>query len=271
MKDKKEEVEKNKKEDENKRVENHFENIPHHVGIIMDGNGRWAQKRGLPRTEGHREGAKSVDEIVETAREIGIKYLTLYTFSKDNWKRPKEEISLLMQLLKEHLIKQREKMRKNGIKFNVVGDIRDLPKDIREEIKKTKDYTKDCKDMVLTLALSYSGRQEIVKATKKIAEMVKNKRLKISEIDQELFTKILRLPDVDLLIRTSGEMRISDFLLWHIPYAEIYITPTLWPDFRKAEFLKAIEWFKTRERKFGMTSEQIRQIKQKTKNEKNER
>jgi len=271
MKDKKEEVEKNKKEDENKRVENHFENIPYHVGIIMDGNGRWAQKRGLPRTEGHREGAKSVDEIVETAREIGIKYLTLYTFSKDNWKRPKEEISLLMQLLKEHLIKQREKMRKNGIKFNVVGDIRDLPKDIREEIKKTKDYTKDCKDMVLTLALSYSGRQEIVKATKKIAEMVKNKRLKISEIDQELFTKILRLPDVDLLIRTSGEMRISDFLLWHIPYAEIYITPTLWPDFRKAEFLKAIEWFKTRERKFGMTSEQIRQIKQKTKNEKNER
>jgi len=271
MKDKKEEVEKNKKEDENKRVENHFENIPYHVGIIMDGNGRWAQKRGLPRTEGHREGAKSVDEIVETAREIGIKYLTLYTFSKDNWKRPKEEISLLMQLLKEHLIKQREKMRKNGIKFNVVGDIRDLPKDIREEIKKTKDYTKDCKDMVLTLALSYSGRQEIVKATKKIAEMVKNKRLKISEIDQELFTKILRLPDVDLLIRTSGEMRISDFLLWHIPYAEIYITPTLWPDFRKAEFLKAIEWFKTRERKFGMTSEQIRQIKQKTKNEKKER
>ena len=151
-------------------------------------------------------------------------------------------------------------MRKNGIRFNVVGDIKDLPKDVREEIKKTKDYTKDCKDMVLTLALSYSGRQEIVKATKKIAKMIKDKKLKISEINQNLFTKILGLPDVDLLIRTSGEMRISDFLLWHIPYAEIYITPILWPDFRKEEFLKAIEWFQTRERKFGMTSEQIKQI-----------
>jgi len=251
----------NKKFAEEKIQENiPYENIPYHVGIIMDGNGRWAQKRGLPRTEGHKEGAKSVDEIVETARQIGIKYLTLYTFSKDNWKRPKEEVSLLMQLLKEHLIKQREKMRKNGIKFNVVGDIKDLPKDVREEIKKTKDYTKDCKDMVLTLALSYSGRQEIVKATKKIAKMVKDKKLKISEINQNLFTKILGLPDVDLLIRTSGEMRISDFLLWHIPYAEIYITPILWPDFRKEEFLRAIEWFQTRERKFGMTSEQIKQI-----------
>jgi undecaprenyl diphosphate synthase len=251
----------NKKFAEEKSQENiPYENIPYHVGIIMDGNGRWAQKRGLPRTEGHKEGAKSVDEIVETARRIGIKYLTLYTFSKDNWKRPEEEVSLLMQLLKEHLIKQREKMRKNGIKFNVVGDIKDLPKDVREEIKKTKNYTKDCKDMVLTLALSYSGRQEIVKVTKKIAKMVKDKKLKISEINQNLFTKILGLPDVDLLIRTSGEMRISDFLLWHIPYAEIYITQTLWPDFRKDEFLKAIEWFQTRERKFGMTSEQIKQI-----------
>ncbi len=243
-----------------------YANIPYHVGIIMDGNGRWAQKRGLPRTEGHREGAKSVDEIAEAAREIGIKYLTLYTFSKDNWKRPKEEVSLLMQLLKEHLIKQREKMRKNGIRFNVVGDIKDLPKDVREEIKKTKNYTKECKDMVLTLALSYSGRQEIVKAAKKIAKMVKNKKLKTSDINQKLITKILGLPDADLIIRTSGEMRISDFLLWHIPYAEIYITPTLWPDFRKAEFLKAIEWFQTRERKFGMTSEQIKQIKQINKN-----
>ena len=232
--------------------------IPNHIGIIMDGNGRWAVQRGLPRVEGHKKGAESVDDVVQTARRIGVKYLTLYAFSKDNWKRPPDEVRELMRLLKKYLVKERKRMKENGIKFQVVGDIDDLPDDIKSEIKKTEEFTKDCKDMVLTLALSYSGRKEIVKAIKKIIRMYEQNKIDESMIDENLITEILGLPDVDLLIRTSGEMRISDFLLWHISYAEIYITKKLWPDFCGKDLIRAIKWFSKRERRFGMTSEQLR-------------
>ncbi len=237
-----------------------FSVIPYHVGIIMDGNGRWAKARGLPRIQGHREGAKSVDSVVQVARKIGIKYLTLYAFSKDNWNRPISEVRALMELLQEYLVKERERMRKNGIRFNVIGNIDDLPPEVIDEIEAVKKYTEGCSDMVLTLALSYSGRREIVKVLKKAVELCVKGKLKPSDIDENFITSELGLPDVDLLIRTSGEMRISDFLLWHIPYAEIYITKKLWPDFRGRDFLKAINWFQGRERRFGMTSEQIRKL-----------
>lgn len=242
-----------------RKVDIDLKKVPYHVAIIMDGNGRWAKRKGLPRIEGHKAGAKSVDSVVETARKIGIKYLTLYSFSKDNWKRPKEEVEALMNLLKEYLIKERQRMKDNGIKFSVVGDISDLPPDVVEEIEKTIEFTSDCKDMVLCLALSYSGRHEIVKACRKIAQMVKNNEIDPQEVNKELLDKILILPEVDLLIRTSGEMRISDFLLWQIAYAEIYITKKLWPDFKGKDLIKAIRWFQNRERRFGMTSEQLKE------------
>lgn len=231
--------------------------IPNHVAIIMDGNGRWAKKRGLPRIEGHKVGAKSVDSVVETARRIGIKYLTLYSFSKDNWKRPKDEIEGLMNLLKEYLIKERNKMKDNGIKFGVIGDIQDLPTDIVNEIQKTIEFTSECKDMKLYLALSYSGREEIVKIVRHSVKMFKEGKITEEQINQNFIKNMMELPDVDLLIRTSGEMRISDFLLWHIAYAEIYFTKKLWPDFTGNDLIKAVIWFQKRERRFGMTSEQI--------------
>lgn len=234
--------------------------IPNHIAIIMDGNGRWAQKRNLPRIEGHREGAKSVDDVVETARKIGVKFLTLYAFSKDNWKRPKEEVHALINLLRDYLKKEKEKMKKNGIRFNVVGDIKDFPKDVQKQIKEVMDYTKDCDKMTLTLALSYSGRNEILKVIKKIAQLVKKNKISQKDINYQLLQKLMGLPDVELLIRTSGEMRISDFLLWQISYAELYFTKKLWPDFRGKDLIKAIRWFSKRERRFGMTSEQIKKL-----------
>lgn len=232
--------------------------LPKHVAIIMDGNGRWAKKRGLPRIEGHKIGAKSVEDVVETSRKIGIKYLTLYSFSKDNWKRPKEEVEGLMQLLKEYLIKERTKMKDNGIKFDVIGNIEDLPQEIIKEIEITKEFTSDCKDMHLYLALSYSGREEIIKIVRKSIQMFKEgKIVNETQITQDLVGDMMKLPDVDLLIRTSGEIRISDFLLWQIAYAELYFTKKLWPDFRGKDLIKAILWFQKRERRFGLTPEQI--------------
>ncbi|MCS7212832.1 MAG: polyprenyl diphosphate synthase [Candidatus Calescibacterium sp.] len=233
--------------------------LPNHVAIIMDGNGRWAKKRNLPRIEGHRMGAKSVDEVVQTSRELGIKYLTLYSFSKDNWKRPKEEVEALMQLLKEYLVKERKRMKENGIRFGVIGNIEDFTQDVIAEIQNTIEFTADCKDMVLCLALSYSGRDEIVGVVRKIAKMVEENKIKQEQIDRKFLSSFFTLPDVDLLIRTSGEMRVSDFLLWQIAYAEIYITKKLWPDFRGKDLIKAILWFQSRERRFGMTSEQLKE------------
>jgi undecaprenyl diphosphate synthase len=230
------------------------EKLPQHVAIIMDGNGRWAKKRALNRIRGHENGINSVRDIVTTSREIGISYLTLYAFSEENWKRPKHEVNALMSLLKSFLKKELDEMLENGIRFQVIGRSGKLPEDVQRLISETSDKTSQNKDMVLTLALSYGGRQEIFDAVQKITQRIESKDLKSKEITQQTISDFLYtagIPDPDLLIRTSGEYRISNFLLWQIAYAEIYITPTLWPDFRKEEYLSAIEAFQKRERRFG--------------------
>ncbi|MFZ8825288.1 MAG: isoprenyl transferase [Candidatus Caldipriscus sp.] len=224
------------------------DNIPLHVGIIMDGNGRWARKRGLPRVMGHKVGVESVRSVIRIARKLGIKYLTLYTFSSENWQRPKEEVSYLMQLLKTLLIKEVDELKRQGVRIRVIGRLRNLGKEVLEALNYAVEKTKDNRDLNLYLALSYGGRQEIVDAVNTIL------RLGIKEVDEEKFRNFLydpELPDVDLLIRTAGEYRISNFLLWHTAYAELYITDVLWPDFREEEFLKAIEDYSKRVRKFG--------------------
>lgn len=222
--------------------------IPYHVGIIMDGNGRWAKIRGLPRVMGHRVGVEAVRSVVRTAKRVGIKYLTLYTFSSENWQRPKEEVSYLMYLLKTLLIKEVEDLNRQGVKIRAIGRLENLGKEVLEALNFAIEKTKHNKDLNLYLALSYGGRQEIIDAV--------NKALKsgVKEVDAETFRKFLydpELPDVDLLIRTAGEYRVSNFLLWHTAYTELYITDVLWPDFREEDFLKAIEDFSKRVRKFG--------------------
>ncbi len=222
--------------------------LPEHVAIIMDGNGRWAKKRGLPRIKGHEKGIKRVLSTIEIADYIGIKHLTLYTFSKENWKRPESEISHLMKLLKKYLKENQKKFTEDDIVFNTIGDIEDFDEELQTLIRETMENTKNHKGLVLTLALSYGGRQEIVKAVKNI---IKDK-INYEKIDQNLFSKYLsNVPDVDLMIRTSGEIRISNYLLWQISYAELYFTKVLWPDFKKSEFLKAIIDYQKRERRFG--------------------
>lgn len=224
------------------------DNIPLHVGIIMDGNGRWARKRGLPRVMGHKVGVESVRSVIRVARKLGIKYLTLYTFSSENWQRPKEEVSYLMQLLKTLLIKEVDDLKRQGVRIRAIGRLENLGKEVLEALNYAIEKTKDNKDLNLYLALSYGGRQEIVDAVNTIL------RLGIKEVAEEKFRNFLydpELPDVDLLIRTAGEYRISNFLLWHTAYAELYITDVLWPDFREEEFLKAIEDYSKRVRKFG--------------------
>jgi undecaprenyl diphosphate synthase len=214
----------------------------------MDGNGRWARKRGLPRVMGHKVGVESVRSVIRIARKLGIKYLTLYTFSSENWQRPKEEVSYLMQLLKTLLIKEVDELKRQGVRIRVIGRLRNLGKEVLEALNYAVEKTKDNRDLNLYLALSYGGRQEIVDAVNTIL------RLGIKEVDEEKFRNFLydpELPDVDLLIRTAGEYRISNFLLWHTAYAELYITDVLWPDFREEEFLKAIEDYSKRVRKFG--------------------
>jgi undecaprenyl diphosphate synthase len=230
-------------------------NLPRHVAIIMDGNGRWAQKRNKSRLEGHKAGAKSVKEIVETAKELGIKFLTLYSFSKENWGRPKKEVNALMKLLYNYLGSQVKNLMKHNIKLNAIGDLDDLPLYVRKRLREVMEKTRNNDGMVLTLALSYSGRNEILRAVNKVLKEGKK------EITEEEFRKYLDtagIPDPDLLIRTGGEMRISNFLLYQIAYTEFYITRTFWPDFRKREFYKAIIDYQKRERRFGLTSEQIR-------------
>ena len=228
--------------------------MPKHVAIIMDGNGRWAEKRGLSRIEGHKRGVERVDEIVEEASRIGIKYLTLFAFSTENWKRPEYEVSFLMDLLKLYLETKKEKMLKNNIRFNVMGRIDGLPADVREKIEEVLEATRGCDGLVLTLALNYGGRAEIVDAVRKLIKRLSDNGLKPEEVDEEIFSRFLYcpwLPEPDLLIRTSGEQRISNFMLWQLAYTELYFTPVLWPDFTKEEFLKAIEDYKRRERRFG--------------------
>jgi undecaprenyl diphosphate synthase len=234
------------------------QNLPRHIAVIMDGNGRWAKKRGLTRIQGHRKGAESVREIVETARELHIPFLTLYAFSEENWKRSRDEIRALMTLLNRFLKKEQREMLKNGIRLRAIGDIAKLPEDTQKRIREAEGATAANREMVLALALSYGGRQEILKAVRDMVADVRSGRVDASQISSEKFSSYLYtsgMPDPDLLIRTSGEFRVSNFLLWQIAYSEIYITPTLWPDFRKKEFLKAIEDYQKRERRFGSADE----------------
>lgn len=232
--------------------------IPGHVAIIMDGNGRWANKKGLNRVRGHEEGTESVRVVVRESRNLGIKWLTLYAFSEENWKRPRYEIDALMGILKRFLKSELNEMLERGIRFQTIGDTEKLPKDVQGIIKGTIEKTSLNSDMVLTLALSYGGRQEISLSIRKIAEEVRSGALRVEEITEDLISNFLYtkgMPDPDLLIRTSGEYRVSNFLLWQIAYTEIYITPVLWPDFRKEEYLLAIEEFQKRERRFGSAGE----------------
>ncbi|MFH1350918.1 MAG: isoprenyl transferase [Pseudomonadota bacterium] len=234
--------------------------LPKHVAIIMDGNGRWAKKRTLNRIRGHEEGAESVREIVRTSREIGISWLTLYAFSEENWKRPRYEIQALMRLLKRYVKGELNEMMGNGIRLQTIGTFNKLPKDVQETFHQTMEKTSQNKDMVLTLALSYGGRQEISESLRKIAKRIESGDMTSAEITEQLISDFLQtagMPDPDLLIRTSGEYRVSNFLLWQIAYSEIYITPTLWPEFRKEQYLQAIEEYQKRERRFGATSEQL--------------
>ena len=230
--------------------------LPEHVAIIMDGNGRWAKKRSINRIRGHHQGAETVREIVRTSREIGLSWLTLYAFSEENWKRPQREIGALMKLLKRFLKGELEEMQENGIRLQSIGRIEKLPEDTRNVLLDVMDQTASNKDMVLTLALSYGGRQEILDATRKIGAEIEKGKISADEISEQLISNSLysrEMPDPELLIRTSGEYRVSNFLLWQIAYAEIYITPTLWPDFSKDEYLEAIQNLQKRERRFGGT------------------
>jgi undecaprenyl diphosphate synthase len=236
------------------------EKLPYHIAIIMDGNGRWAKKKNLNRISGHMKGVESVQEVVTACRELGIKVLTLYAFSIENWKRPKDEVSALMGLLKEYLLKEREEMLKNNIRLSVIGRVKDLPVDVQNTLLETIKITEACNGMILNLALSYGGRSEILHAVQDILLDFKKGKIKAEEITPHRFSRYLwtrEIPDPDLLIRTSGEFRISNFLLWQIAYTELYVTETLWPDFDRQELLKAIADYQSRERRFGMISEQL--------------
>jgi len=241
-------------------MENKILKVPHHLAVIMDGNGRWAKKRNKNRVFGHSKGINAVRKIVEESVRLKIKYLTLYAFSAENWNRPEEEISILMQLLLKSLKNEFKKFVKNKIKLNVVGNISLLPKSVKEELSYVLKETSKNKQLVLTLALSYSGREEIQNALKKICSKVKNNIIPIEKIDQSTINEHLyteNLPDVDLLIRTSGEKRISNFLLWQIAYAELYFSEVFWPDFNEKNLHEAILNYQKRERRFGKTSDQI--------------
>tara|TARA_B100001758_G_scaffold73150_1_gene61720 strand:- start:1015 stop:1752 length:738 start_codon:yes stop_codon:yes gene_type:complete len=234
--------------------------LPKHIAIIMDGNGRWAAKKGLKRILGHNSGVNSVQEIVEEALNLNIPYLTLYAFSVDNWSRPPNEIGTLMDLLVRSLKSEFDKLIENNIRLNAIGNIDALPNPVKNEVIRVCEKTINNDKMVLTIALSYGAREEIEQVVKKIAKEVKNNTISIENVDQSIINKHLytqNLPDVDLLIRTSGEKRISNFLLWQIAYAELYFTEVFWPDFRKKDLHLALLNYQNRERRFGKTSEQI--------------
>jgi undecaprenyl diphosphate synthase len=237
------------------------DNIPKHVAVIMDGNGRWAKDKGMNRIFGHKNAITAVRETIEAAAEIGTEAITLYAFSTENWKRPKLEVNALMSLLINSLNKELNTLLKNEVKLNTIGDINTLPNNAQKTLKQVVEKTKNNKKIVLTLALSYGAREEIVNTIKNISKKVVNKELIIEEIDEKIINNHLytfNLPDVDLMIRTSGEQRISNFLLWQMAYAELYFTNILWPDFRKEHFYDAIIEYQNRERRFGKTSEQIK-------------
>ena len=234
--------------------------MPRHIAVIMDGNGRWAQKKLLPRIQGHWEGVKTVDRIVSLCRKLDIEALTLYSFSDENWNRPPVEINTLMKILDHYLNKELERMKNENIRFHTIGQVEELPLEIQKLLAHAKNYTSDCDGMTLTLALSYGGRQEILKSVQQIASKVRAGELRVEDIDYSVFESFLQtnsLPELDLLIRTSGEMRISNFLLYQIAYTELHYTKVLWPEFKEEDLLRAIIDFQKRERRFGMTQEQI--------------
>lgn len=236
------------------------EKLPLHIAVIMDGNGRWAKQKGLFRSLGHERGTKAVREIVEACAELPIPYLTLYAFSTENWNRPKLEVDTLMKLLVSSLKKEIKTLQDNNIKLNAIGNLEALPKKANRELMEVIKQTKNNSRMTLTLALSYGSREEITKTIKEISVKVKNNLISPQDIDESFINSHLYtqdLPDVDLLIRTSGEQRISNFLLWQIAYAELYFTETLWPDYRKEHLFEAILEYQNRERRFGKTSEQL--------------
>ncbi len=234
--------------------------VPNHIAIIMDGNGRWAKKKFQPRIFGHREGMKRVKEIVTFCRKSGIKVLSLFAFSSENWKRPKQEIQFLMSLLEEYVRKEVEQLKNNNVKLRFIGDLKKLPTRYYNIIKESERQLEHCDGMILNIALSYGGRQDILNAVKNITEDCIAGKIASQEIDESLFSDYLYtsgLPDPDFLIRTSGEMRISNFFLWQLAYTEIYITETLWPDFSAEHLEKAIRDYGFRERRFGKISEQL--------------
>ena len=235
--------------------------LPKHLAIIMDGNGRWAKQQGKLRAFGHENGTKSVRTTVEACAKLGIEYLTLYAFSTENWNRPKLEVEILMKLLIISLKKELKTLQENNIKLHAIGNLNSLPTSVKKELLEVIDKTKNNSKMTLSLALSYGSRDEIINAVKNISEKVKNNIISIDTIDESIINQHLytqNIPDVDLVIRTSGEHRISNFLLWQIAYAEFYFTEVLWPDFKEEELIKAIISYQNRERRFGKTSEQIK-------------
>lgn len=235
--------------------------LPRHIAIIMDGNGRWAKERGKLRVFGHKRGVDSVRDVLEGAVEIGVPYLTLYTFSTENWNRPKLEVAALMELLVSSIGKETKRLMANGVKLNAIGNLEQLPPKALAHLKQCMAETAANTKCTLTLALSYSSRWEITAAAKKIAESVEKGLLKADDIDEHLFAQQLNsypLPDPELMIRTSGEQRISNYLLWQLAYAELYFTNKLWPDFRRDDLYTAIVEFQNRERRFGLTSEQLK-------------
>jgi undecaprenyl diphosphate synthase len=234
--------------------------LPRHIAVIMDGNGRWAKGKGKLRVFGHHNGVLSVRDVVEGAGELGVEYLTLYTFSAENWNRPKFEVTAIMELLISTINKEIDKLMKNNVRLNAIGDLAQLPAKCHKELDNAINRTSVNTGLVLTLALSYSSRQEMVHSAKALAQKVKSGELQPEDIDEKMFEDNLYtggMPNPELLIRTSGEYRISNYLLWQIAYAELYFTPKLWPDFRREDLFEAILDFQKRERRFGMTSEQV--------------
>ena len=245
-----------------------IECLPEHIAIIMDGNGRWAQEKNKKRIFGHRAGVKSVREVTEAAAELGVKYVTLYAFSTENWNRPKLEISALMGLLLRTIRAETKELHKNNIRLRAIGNLNDLPDKTHKELLESIESTKDNDRMDLILALSYSGRNEITKAAQSISKAVAEGKLNVEDIDERTVNNYLfthNIPDPELLIRTSGETRISNFLLWQLAYAELYFSPKYWPEFRKEDLYEAIIDFQKRERRFGKTSAQITDVEEKIK------
>jgi undecaprenyl diphosphate synthase len=237
------------------------EKLPRHLAIIMDGNGRWAEKRSLDRVVGHHQGAESVRRTVQSCRKLGIPYLTLFAFSSENWSRPREEVDALMILLKEFLSSERKEMLDHGICLQAIGDLPRLPKDVLTALNEVGKQTASGTGMILTLALSYGGRDDILQAIRRLMVLSREGNLAPEEVTEMLFSRYLwtaQLPEPDLLIRTSGELRISNFFLWQLAYTEIYVTSTLWPDFDSEELIQALLDYQGRERRFGLTSEQIK-------------